>query len=133
MSDNHAAATTASYYWATLNDLVTLVTLKLPPIDVSRHPPAATIATVIAEIKSWTMSKPILTARDFRNNKTRDDGFIDIVDIQRHILDDTYTSCAHDLSREWRIRSRVNHTIGSGVNPWTDPLTADPTHETTPA
>ena len=99
-------------------DLVTLVQLKLPPLDLRFYSTAQLYQALEAEIRSWAIAKPILAARKFRGDGTRGIRIGDIADLHRSLVDRTMGTGPRDSSRELRLVARASHTLINSDGQW---------------
>lgn len=83
------------------------------------------LSEIEAEISCWTTSKPILTARRLRKDGTRGLRLGDIVEMQNYLVNGVDEPFAQDPSREARILSRANHTLGHGRDLWAKVLSGE--------
>jgi hypothetical protein len=117
--------TAANYWRADLNDLVTLIQLKLPPADSLPTSTAQQYNSIEADIKSWTASKPIIDARRLGPDGTRGIRMGDVIDLQARLSGRTGEPFPQDPKRETTITARVEHSLGSEPTRWNSVLVND--------
>lgn len=104
--------------------MVTLVQLKLPPLDPSLETAAQQYNAIEAEISAWAAAKPILAARRLRADGTRGIRMGDVIDLHRRLVG-PYEAFFDDASRESRIQARSIHTLGDNRGRWNSILATD--------
>jgi hypothetical protein len=101
--------------------VVTLVQLKLTPLDSGLETTAQLYNAVEAEIRTWATAKPILNARRLGNDRTRGIRMGDITHLHRRIVG-PYEPFFPDTRRETHIRTRAIHTLGDDRHRWNSVL-----------
>jgi len=115
----------ATYSRANLNDLVTLIQLKLPPHDSRSESTAQLFNSVEREIKSWEVAKRILEARRLGPDGTRGIRMCDVVHLQRRLANNMMEPLIQDAIRETTISARADHSLGGDRGRWNSVLTND--------
>lgn len=100
---------------------MTLVQLKLAPLDSGPETTAQLYNAVEAEIRTWAAAKPILNARRLRNDRTRGVRMGDVIHLHRRLVG-PYEPFFADSSRESRIQARANHSLSESHGRWTSVL-----------